>query len=197
MQRQEFIIQTDHKSLAYLKQQNLHSEMQRKAMTRLMGLHFKIVYRQGKDNVAADALSRVAHLLAVQTVSLVQPQWAQEVSNSYLTDPNTQLKLSQLALHSPDEQGFSLEQGLIRHKTRIWIGANIALQTKLISNFHASSIGGQSGVKATYQKLKTLFSWKGMKAAVTSFIQQCEVCQHNKHSNQHPYGLLQPLPIPE
>lgn len=45
LQRQEFIIQTDHKSLAYLKQQNLHSEMQRKAMTRLMGLQFKIVYR--------------------------------------------------------------------------------------------------------------------------------------------------------
>jgi hypothetical protein len=27
LQRQEFIIQTDHKSLAYLKEQNLHSEM--------------------------------------------------------------------------------------------------------------------------------------------------------------------------
>ena len=62
---------TDHKSLAYLNEQNLHSEMQRKAMTRLMGLHFKIVYRQGKENVAADALSRVAHLMALQAVSSV------------------------------------------------------------------------------------------------------------------------------
>jgi hypothetical protein len=39
--------------------------MQRKAMTRLMGTHFKIVYWQGKENVAANALSRVAHLMAV------------------------------------------------------------------------------------------------------------------------------------
>ena len=31
-------ILTDHKSLSYLAEQNLHSEMQRKAMTRLMGL---------------------------------------------------------------------------------------------------------------------------------------------------------------
>jgi hypothetical protein len=38
LQRQEFTILTDHKSLAYLNEQNLHSEMQRKAMTRLMGL---------------------------------------------------------------------------------------------------------------------------------------------------------------
>ena len=42
---QEFVITTDHKSLAYLSEQNLHSDMQRKAMTRLMGLKFRIVYR--------------------------------------------------------------------------------------------------------------------------------------------------------
>jgi len=42
-------------------------------MTRLMGPHFKIVYRQGKENVAADALSRVAHLMSSQAVSSVQP----------------------------------------------------------------------------------------------------------------------------
>lgn len=57
LQRNEFLIVTNHKSLAYLNEQNLHSEMQRKAMTRLMGLQFKIVYRQGKHNAAADALS--------------------------------------------------------------------------------------------------------------------------------------------
>jgi len=38
LQKQEFLIVTDHKSLAYLNKQNLHSDMQRKAMTRLMGL---------------------------------------------------------------------------------------------------------------------------------------------------------------
>lgn len=36
-----------------------------------------------------------------------------------------------------------------------------------------------------------------MKAAVTEFVQQCDVCQHAKHSNQHPNGLLQPLPVPK
>jgi hypothetical protein len=48
LQRNEFTILTDHKSLAYLNEQNLHSEMQRKAMTRLMGLNFKIVYKKGR-----------------------------------------------------------------------------------------------------------------------------------------------------
>lgn len=40
LQRQEFIIRTDHKSLSYLTEKNLHSDLQQKAMTRLMGLQF-------------------------------------------------------------------------------------------------------------------------------------------------------------
>jgi hypothetical protein len=127
LQRQEFIIQTDHKSLAYLKEQNLHSKIQRKAMTRLMGLQFKIIYKQGKDNLATDALSRVAHLMALQAVSVVQPQCVQEVLNSYATDTHAQHLLTRLAISSPDDKGYRLEQGLIRYKNTLWIGANTAL----------------------------------------------------------------------
>lgn len=194
--RQEFIVLTDHKSLAYLKEQNLHSELQRKAMTRMMGLTFKIVYKQGKDNLAADALSRVAHMLAVQAVSLLQPQWIQEVLNSYATDPQAQEFLTQLAIHSPNEKGFSLDNGLIRKGNLIWIDSNSALQTRLITAFHSSPIGGHSGVNATYHRLKQNFTWKGMRSHIDSYIKQCAICQHTKHSHQHPTGLLQPLPIP-
>ena len=135
LQRQEFIILTDHKSLAYLAEQTLHSEMQKKAMTRLMGLQFKIKYRKGKENLAADALSRVAHMLAVQTVTKVQPQWIQEVLNSYTTDPHAQKLISQLSITSPDANGYSLHQGIIKLHDLIWIGSNTALQTKLIQCF--------------------------------------------------------------
>ena len=36
-----------------------------------------------------------------------------------------------------------------------------------------------------------------MKQDVDNFVKQCNICQHAKHSLQHPMGLLQPLPIPE
>ena len=37
---------------------------------------------------------------------------------------------------------FSLENGLIRHKGKIWVGQNSAVQTRIISALHSSPIGG-------------------------------------------------------
>jgi hypothetical protein len=82
----KFIIKTDHRALSFLEDQTLHYDYQRKAMAKLMGLQFKIVYRKGKENKTPDALSRVGHLMGVTVVSAIQPQWIQEVINSYTTD---------------------------------------------------------------------------------------------------------------
>ena len=79
-------------------------------MTRLMGLQFRVVYKKGKDNLAADALSRVGHMMALQAVSQAQPQWLQAVVNSYVTDARAQDLLAQLAVHSPNAQGYILDQ---------------------------------------------------------------------------------------
>ena len=45
-----------------------------------------IVYKKGIDNRVADALSRVGHLMALQTISSTTPVWLQAVLNSYHTD---------------------------------------------------------------------------------------------------------------
>jgi hypothetical protein len=146
LQRGEFIIKMDHHSLCYLEDQQLQSPLQRKEMARLMGLEFKIIYMQGAENHAADALSRVGHLMSIQACSEIQPAWMQEVVNSYVTDPDAQRRLVGLAIASPNEHGYELKQGLICFRGRIWLGANSALQTKLIAALHSSAVGGHSGV---------------------------------------------------
>jgi hypothetical protein len=162
-----------------------------------MGPNFRIIYKKGKENLAADALSRVGHMMAVQAVSTVQPAWVQEVLNSYTTDPKAQQLLQQLAVSSPGSQGFSIDNGLIWKNGKVWIGDNSALQTKLIASSHSSALGGHSGIAPTYYRLRKHFAWKGMKTDIEHFIKQCAVCQQAKHSLQNPMGLLQPLPIPE
>ena len=42
-------------------------------MAKLMGLQFQIVYKKGKENVVADALSRVGRVMALTTVTEVLP----------------------------------------------------------------------------------------------------------------------------
>jgi hypothetical protein len=80
--------------------------------------------------------------MAVQSCSEVKPLWVQEVTNSYATDSHAQALLVQLALHSPNDQGFSLHQGLIRQGNQIWVGENSALRTKFISTFHSTALEG-------------------------------------------------------
>jgi hypothetical protein len=118
LQRQEFLIRTDHKSLAYLNEQTLHSELQRKAMTRLMGFQFKIIYRNGRENSTTDALSRIHPLMQVQALSKVKPVWLQEVINAYATDSAAQELLAQLAITSPNDQGtlFSMASSGMVHR---------------------------------------------------------------------------------
>jgi hypothetical protein len=193
LQRGPFLILTDHKSLCNLSDQQLTTDLQRKAMAKLVGLQFQFKYKKGTDNTAADSLSRVGHLLEISTC---QPAWIQEVLNSYTTDSDMQILIQQLAIHSPDDKGFSLHHGLVKYKGRLVIGENLALQTKLIDNLHDSAVGGHSGIQATYQRAKKLYYWAGMKLAVELFVRQCQVCQQAKHSNLKPAGLLQPLPLP-
>lgn len=196
LQRGQFTIVTDHKSLCNLEGQQLETDLQRKAMSKLVGMQFKFQYKRGADNGAADALSRVGHLLTVNEMSICQPLWVQEVANSYATDVAAQKMLTRLAVTSPDEEGYTLHQGLIRFRDRVWIGANTALQTKLISSLHQSAIGGHSGIAVTYQRVKKLFAWTGLKSAVDEFVRQCQVCQQSKHEHTRPAGKLQPLPVP-
>jgi hypothetical protein len=97
-------------------------------------------------------------MMAIQAVSSIQPAWIQEVLNSYTTDPNAQQLLQQLAISSPDQQGYHLQQGLIWQHGKIWIGQNSALQTKIIAACHSSALGGHSGIAVTYARLKNHFS---------------------------------------
>lgn len=54
-----FIIRTDQRSLKYLLEQRLNTPIQQQWLPKLMEFDYEIQYRQGTDNLAADALSRV------------------------------------------------------------------------------------------------------------------------------------------
>ena len=56
---------------------------------------------------------------------------------------------------------------------------------------------GHVGWQKTYELLNRLCYWPNMFDDVVKYIQQCSQCQQNKPGNALPYGLLQPLKIPD
>lgn len=194
----EFIILTDQKSLIHLDDLRLTTPWQHKALTKLLGLQYKICYRKGFDNKVADALSRVQSVDGQEllAISHLQPIWLQQVADGYLNHPETKKLLSALSVNSPIGQ-FSLKDGLIRYKNKIWVAHNITAQNSIIQALHASPVGGHSGIYPTYVKIKNMFAWPGLKQMVHSFVSQCSVCQQAKTEKVKYPGLLQPLPVPD
>lgn len=197
LQQAEFIIQTDQKSLVHLEDQRLHTYWQQKAMTKLMGLQYRIKYKQGVSNRVADALSRapVTAETEVLSLSVAQPLCLQDLQASYLRNPRAQELLTALSVGG-DNGHFSLIKGIIRFKNRIWLDHDKQLQELVMNALHASPIGGHSGGLVTYQRIKKLFYWSLMKQQTYKFVASCSVCQQVK-TERVPYpGLLQPLAVP-
>jgi hypothetical protein len=193
----EFLIRTDHQSLTNLTDQRLHTDWQKKALNKLMGLQYRVQYKQGINNGTADALSRKPpESSQVFAISTVQPAWIAAVIESYSTDDYAQQILQKLAVDSGAVAHFTLVQGVLRYKNRIWVGHDTELRQQLISAFHDSPQGGHSGFPVSYRRISALFSWPGLKTMVREYVRCCHTCQQAKPERLPPAGLLQPLPIP-
>jgi hypothetical protein len=72
-----FKVKTNHDSLIYFLEQRLSSEEKQKWVAKMLGYDFEIIFKKGKKNVVADALSRkdedVEEFLCV--ISIIQPDW--------------------------------------------------------------------------------------------------------------------------
>lgn len=194
-----FTIKTDHNSLQFLLEQKITTALQQKGLTKLLGLDYSIQYRKGSDNVGADALSRREHNVKATSNSItsIQPQWVDEIIASYKDDQWATENLTATLIQPTVSTKVSMVQGLIRYKERLYVGCTGNLRTELITKLHESAIGGHSGQHGTYQRLKSLFYWKGMKRDVRDWIRGCDVCQRCKNENVASPGLLQPLSIPD
>jgi hypothetical protein len=59
----------------HLTNQKVVSSVQQKLFLKLMDLHYKIQYKKGSTNAAADALSRVPEEFPLMAVSSSTPSW--------------------------------------------------------------------------------------------------------------------------
>ena len=106
-------------------------------------------------------------------VSSVKHQWLSDVVAGYQSDPSALELLTRLATQSSLVLPFSLQHGIIRHNGHVWLGSNKSVQQLVLQAFHSEPVGGHSGAPATYQRIKRLFFWPGMKKDIWNFVQSC------------------------
>lgn len=196
-----FVIQTDHKSLKELMHQVIQTPEQQFYLAKLLGFQFEVLYRAGKTNMVADALSRlpkddgdplVCYFFAITA--------AQHTIMTHLHDVNTShaycVQLHEAGRLGSLPDGFSIRNGLLLYRNKYFVPDDADLQHAILEYYHSSLVGGHGGLTKTLQGVNELFYWANMRASVQSFVKQCVVCQHTKYSTSKPMGLLQPLPIP-
>ena len=188
-----FTAHTDHGSLRYLQTQPQLSNRQARWVEKLSEFDFTVVYKQGKDNIVADALSRRPdHNLRMNGMSTMQnTQLEQQIKAAYLEDPLT------AALLQRPKEPFQLSNGMLYKQQRVYIPNNEQIKQTILHECHDSPLAGHVGVLKTTDLIARQFYWPGMYAQIERYVRTCRTCQLNKPSNQLPAGMLQPLPIPE
>ncbi len=72
-----------------------------------------------------------------------------------------------------------------------------AVQKEVISLHHDSLTAGHFGQRKTMASIQREFFWPNMAETVAKYIRRCDSCQRNKSITTAPYGLLQPIQIPD
>lgn len=192
-----FLIKTDHRSLKELMYQVVQTPEQQFYLAKLMGFQYDIVYRTGKSNVAADALSRVEELSGDGEQS--QDQFfaitaAQHTIMELLQQANQTHAVCQ-SLHDQFKQGtlpapYSVRADLLLYDGKLFVPGDDELQAAIMEYYHSSVIGGHGGVAKTLAGISEIFYWPGMRAAVSEYVHACVVCQQTKYATTKPFGLL-------
>lgn len=122
---------------------------QQQWLRKLLGFDFTITYRPGKDKSPADGLSRIedASLNAIQAVTRPVIALLDTLRSFFITDPDARTMVQKVQAADPDFLDYEFRDGLLFFKQRIWIPKSAALIPLLIAKFHASPIGGHTGIQ--------------------------------------------------
>ena len=185
----EFVIHTDHESLKYLHGQGKLNKRHAKWSSFLETFPYVIRYKQGKENIVADALSRRSVLLTSLSTKLLGFEYLKDL---YATDPDF------ASVFATTEHGafnkFFRHDGFLFRERQLCVPV-CSMRELLIRESHSGGLMGHFGVLKSFEVLTEHFYWPNMKRDVGRICSSCIQCRQAK-STLHPHGLYTPLPVP-
>ena len=132
----------------------------------MLGYEFEIIYKKGKKNFVADALSRkdedVEALLCV--ISIIQPKWISEEKDKWNNDEEVWALIQKLQQDPSTSDTFSWKNDSLWYKDHLYLFYNSQLKPKILSELQTSPLGGNLRFLKTYHRVKKEFFWDNSKS---------------------------------
>ncbi|KAE9067590.1 hypothetical protein PF007_g28015 [Phytophthora fragariae] len=205
-----FVIYTDHASLRTATSSPHLSQRMARWLSFFAECNFTVVYKPGKQNVLADALSRrsdyeLAHLAYLETplYELILEAYADDDDLAGLVEvlsaPNKAIELT--ARQRSRLHRYSVVEGLLYYQVdggdepRIVVPNDEDLRHRVLYEAHATPLSGHLGREKTYTSVARNFWWPHMYKSVRKYVQTCETCQRVKPAPSASAPLMS-LPVP-
>uniref|UniRef100_A0A2N9ES05 RNA-directed DNA polymerase n=1 Tax=Fagus sylvatica TaxID=28930 RepID=A0A2N9ES05_FAGSY len=185
----EFVIHTDHESLKHLKGQQRLNRRHAKWVEFIETFPYVIRYKQGKENVVADALSRRYALLSTLDTKLLGFEYIKDL---YAQDSDFGEVFN--ACEKVAFGKFYRHDGFLFRENKLCVPM-CSLRELFVREAHGGGLMGHFGVAKTLGILHDHFFWPHMKRDVERICEKCITCKQAK-SKLKPHGLYTPLPIP-
>ena len=128
-----FIIKTDQKSLKYLLEQRLNTPIQQQWLPKLLEFDYEIQYSQGKENVVADALSRVEGSEVLHmAMSVLECDLMQQIKQAYELDSSVKAIIEELKSKPFSRKHYSWSQNVLRRKSKIVVPMDVGIRDKIL-----------------------------------------------------------------
>ena len=192
-----FKVYTDHRSLVHFKTQSNLNQRQLRWQEKAADYDMEILYKPGKENVVADALSRIRIniLCPLSTRSL-----REQAIKGYRNSPLGKL-IKEVERREEPTKRYTVENGLLYYRTdefgswRLCL-PDIPYRKTVIHDNHDLAIAGHPGFIKTYSRIARDYYWPNMGKDIRKHVQECDACQRTKPANHPPVGRLHPLPVP-
>ena len=149
----KFLIRTDQRSLRSLTQQSLQIPEQQSWLHKLLGYDFTTEYKPGKDNLAADALSRSFFMVWSQPNMEILP-----VLHATITEDTKLNNIRELCCKGTlPHPNYSTYDEPLYWNGRLVIPRKHDLVQQILHEFHTSPLGGHSGVARIVTRIAAQF----------------------------------------
>src|ERR1700737_1588386 len=183
-----FKVYTDHRSLVFFKTQSHLNQRQLRWQEKAADYDCEILYKPGKENVVADALSRIQiNVLCPIPQTGKQRELKRAYKNDSLGD------IMKTIQGGGASERFCIQNGLLYYRNdeysnwRLCVPAG-TIRNAILHDNHDADIAGHPGILKTYSNIARAYYWPGMSKDVKKHAQECDACQRTKKSQLPPAG---------